>query len=248
MSEKSPGNLIARLTARDEAPPWSIGEMVLALVMLTIGTILIGGTIASSVSTDSSNPDPSALILSWLIGLVIAGAFIVIRWRRWKEKFDALALSASNWSPLLALMIGVGAAFSAGLVAGLATGDFGAVAAIAGVQKEQIGQMLLAALFVVIVAPVVEGLIFYGIVLPGLRASPGGLAGLLVTVALYTAYYYLLFGTRLLGNPALWYGIIYPLIICLPAAAVRVWSASTRTAIFVQIGAGISVMVFLLVA
>jgi membrane protease YdiL (CAAX protease family) len=246
MSEKSPNSFTVRLGAKQDAPPWSLGEMLLALAALAVGTILIGSMIAASVSTSTTNPEPIALLLGWLIGLVIVGAFVVVRWRASKEKFDGLALGISRWLPLLAIMIGIGAAFTAGIVSGLGSGDFDVVASLYGIEGSEIGQLLLAILFVIVQA-IVESLIFWGIVLPRLRASLGSWLGLLATIAIFTAYYYLVFGERLTDDIALWYGIINPLIFGSFIAVVRVWSASTRTAMITQIGVSISVIVALLV-
>jgi len=246
MSEKSPNNLFVRLSAKQDAPPWALGETILALLVLGIATILIGSVIAASSSPNALNPEPISLVFGWLIGLVIVIAFVLVRWRRTKEKFDALALGASNWSPLLAILIGIAAIFTANVLAGYGSGNFTAFAPLQGIDQTQFGQILLAALFLLVQA-VAEGLIFWGIILPRLRASTGAKMGLVLTVAVFAAYYYLVFGERLGDGLSLWYGVIAPLIVGFTLASVRVWSNSTRTAILAQIGVGIGVMIALIV-
>lgn len=246
MSEKSPNNLMVRLSAIQDAPPWSIGEMVLALAVLAVGTILFGSVIAASTSPDSFNPEPISLVLGWLVSMVIVIAFVLVRWRRTKEMFDGLALSASKWNPLLAVLIGVAAIFTADVVAGLGSGDFAAFAPLQGIDQAQFGQVLLASLFLLVQA-VAEGLIFWGIVLPRLRASISAWGGLSLTLVIFVAYYYLVFGEPLPDNLGFWYGIIAPLMIGFTLATVHIWSNSTRTAILTQIGVGIGVIIALVV-
>lgn len=246
MSEKSPNSFTVRLGAKQDVPPWSLGEMLLALAVLAIGTILIGTMISVNVSTSTTNPEPITLVLGWLIGLVMVGAFVLVRWRRSKERFDGLLLGVSRWSPLLAIMIGIGAAFTAGIVSGLGSGDFDVVASLYGVENREIGQLLLSVLFLTVQA-IVESLIFWGIVLPRLRASWGSWLGLLATIAIFTSYYYLVYSTHLIGDPVLWYGIVYPLIFGTFVAIVRVWSNSTRTAMISHMGVSIGVIIALFV-
>jgi membrane protease YdiL (CAAX protease family) len=246
MNQAEKKGLIARLGIKQDVPFWSLAEMALALVVLAIGTILIGSAIAASASTSTSNPEPIALVLGWLIGLVIVSAFVLVRWRRSKEKFDGLALGESKWSPLLAFMLGIAVIFTAGVISGYGSGNFDVFAALQGLDNTQIGQVILAALFVIVQA-VAEGLIFWGIVLPRLRASLGAWPGLALTLAIFAAYYYLVFGERLTDDLALWYGIISPLIFGACLAAIRVWSNSTRTAIIAQLGVGLGGIVALVV-
>lgn len=245
MSEKSPNSLVSRLSAKQVAPPWSISEMLVALVVLAVSTILIASMIAAIVSPDTL--EPVSLVLGWTIALVIVIAVVLVRWRRTKEKFDGLALTASRWNPLLALMIGIAAAFTAGVIAGYGSGNFVVFAPLEGIEQAQIGQVLLAALFLLVQA-VAEALIFWGIVLPRLRASLGAWLGLGLTLALFAAYYYLVYGEALGANLGFWYGIIVPLIIGASFATVRVWSNSTWMAIMAQFGVGIGVILALILA
>ncbi|MGJ3237315.1 MAG: CPBP family glutamic-type intramembrane protease [Anaerolineae bacterium] len=244
--EEQQDSVIARLGLPQVAPPWGIGETGLALGILLLGTVLIGSGVAISITDDTNNPEPIAFIMGWLIGLVIVFTVIIVRWRRTRERFDALRLQVNQWQPLLALLMGIGGAFTASLVAGLGSGDFIAPMQVLGIDRDNIGALMLVGLLVLLVQPITESLIFAGVTLPRLRASLSSWAGLWGTTLLYALYYYLVFGSRGVDSIALWHGAVYPALIGLTLSAVRVWSQSTLTAMLAHIGVGTSVLVILL--
>ena len=238
--------LMAKLADSQAAPPWGIGEVGLALLVLMIGLLIIGTSFTASVASNSNNPESITYILGWMLGLVIVAIFVFIRWRRTKERFDALQLANGKWHPLLAILVGIAGTFTAASIAGLGSAELIAPMQVIGVNNV-LTSLVSITLFVIVVQPIAEGLVFWGIALPRLRASWGAWAGLLTSVLLFAIYYYLVFGSRTSGGLALWYGAVYPLIIGFTLAAVRVWSQSTRSAILAQMGVGISILLTLIV-
>lgn len=238
---------MAKLGLPQADPPWTISDTIIALVVLLIGTLIIGTGITASIATSTTNPDPISFVMGWLMGLVVVFVFVMIRWRRTKEQFAALRLQNGRWQPLLAVMVGLGGAFTASVIVGLLSGDFLVPLHVLGIDDSNIGSVVLVGLFVLLVQPIAESLIFFGIVLPRLRASWSPWVGLLASVALYAIYYYLVFGTRGTDSIAIWYGVIYPLIVGVTLGAVRIWSQSTLSTIFAYMGVGASVLITLLV-
>lgn len=231
----------------EDAPPWGVGEIALAIAVLFIGTLIIGTGVTASVATSSTNPDPISFVFGWLIGLVVVFIFVMIRWRRTKERFDALRLYQGDWQALLAIMAGLGGGFSAAVVAGLGSGNFITPMPVIGITTGDAGSLALVSLFIILVQPIVESLIFSGIALPRLRASLGGWIGLITTILLFAMYYYLVFGARGTGSIVLWYGAIYPLVVGFTLGAVRIWSKSTLASILAHLGIGITVLIIMVV-
>ncbi len=239
--------LFARLgDINESAPPWGVGEVALAIAVLLIGTLIIGTGITASASPSTTNPDPISFVFGWLIGLVIVFVFVLVRWRRTKERFDALKLQQGTWHPLLAIMVGLGGGFTGAVIAGLGSGSFIAPMQVLGINND-IGSLALVSLFILLVQPIAESIIFAGIAVPRLRSSLGGWAGLLTTMLPFAVYYYLVFGTRAVDSIAIWYGAIYPFIIGFTLGAVRVWSKSTLATILAQLGVGITVFIIMVV-
>lgn len=241
-------SLTARLGIIDELPPpWAFGEVILAIAVLFVGTLIIGTGVTASVATSSTNPDPISFIFGWMMGLIVVVIFVLIRWRRTKERFDALRLYQGEWQPLLAIMVGLGGGFSAAIVAGLGSGDFITPIPVFGILTGDVGSLALVSLFIILVQPIAESLVFSGIALPRLRASLGGWFGLISMMLLFAIYYYLVFGARATGSIALWYGAIYPLVIGFTLGAVRIWSKSTIATILAQVGVSITVLIIMVV-
>lgn len=239
--------LFARLGDINESdPPWGFGEVALAIAVLFIGTLIIGTGITASASPSTTNPEPISFIFGWLIGLVIVFIFVMVRWRRTKERFDALKLQQGAWQSLLGIMVGLGGGFSGAVIAGLGSGSFIAPMQVLGI-NDDIGSIALASLFILLVQPIAESIIFGGIALPRLRASLGGWAGFITMIIGFALYYYLVFGTRGTDSIAIWYGAVYPLVIGFTLGAVRIWSKSTLTTILAQVGVGITIFIIMVV-
>lgn len=236
----------ARLRIPQVAPPWSWGEVGLALLVLALGALMIASTIALLFFSNAQTPEPSGLILGWLVGLGLVAVFVLIRWRSSTEKFAALKLASSEIPLYTALLIGAGGALTADLVAAGGSGDFALLAPLAGITLDDTGALILGAIFLTLVQPIAENLIFSGVVLPKVRAALGAWPGLLTSVLAYAGYYTLVYGATLAPELQIWHGFAYPLVLGLFVQAVRIGADSTRAAIVAQIGAGLTALVVLL--
>jgi membrane protease YdiL (CAAX protease family) len=236
----------AQLGRNYAAPPWSLFDVGMVLGVLAVTLMMIGSVLASLLSPDNLVPTPTGLVIGWTVGLILAAAFVLVRWRSSSEKFVALRIvgeSAQSKRPLILMFIfGIGIGLLANLTASLG-GDnqFATIAPLQGIYTTfEIRPLLLGIVFAVIVQPLAEGLIFFGVLQPRLRATIGGYFGLLITALLYAGTHYLVYGLRLgvVINP-LWYGFIAPFVLGLMFGVVRVWMRSTRAVIIANIGAGI---------
>lgn len=244
-NERELRGLMAWLNAPQGTVPWRWAQVGLVFAVLALSMILIASTVALSLAGVNDVAQQSDLLIGWAIGFVITGAFVLIRWRRHAEDFAALRLGSSRLHLALMVMIGVGIALTASLAAGLGSGNFGAVAPVRGLALDNLGALLLAGVFLIGVQPLVETLIFFGILLPTLRGAMGPWPGLLTTSIGFAGFHLLIYGTALAANLPLWYGFVLPLVLGLGLAMVRVWANSTRAAAVAYIGAGIT---FLLIS
>ena len=244
---RSPNPLLQRLGAPQIEPPWTLFEASLALVALALGMLLIAPASALLLSGDTNNPDTASWVLAWTIGLFVVGGFIVIRWRRTKEKFDALKFDVGRLPLPMMFIIGVGAALLGSLAALAGSGVLQTAPQIIGLPT-QIGDVLFGIILLVIVQPVVDSLVFASVLLPRLRHTLGAYGGLIMMVLAFAGYHALVYGGRLQGDLSLWYGFVMPLVLGLCVGVARVWGGSTRSAIVLQIGYGVMsiAMLFLL--
>lgn len=232
----------AWLSAPQADVPWGWTQILVVLVVSALSMLMIASSVALSLDSAEDAGRTGSLLLGWLIGLLIMGAFVLVRWRRYPEHFAALRLIDSRLHPALMLMIGVGIGLSADVVAGLGSGTFGAVAPIRGLDLTRVGPLFLSALFLVLVQPLVEGLVFFGVLLPTLRKTIGPWPGLLTTALAFAGFHMAIYAAPLQGNFVVWYGFVLPLVVGFGLAAMRVWAASTRSAMIAYVGTGITLL------
>nr|MCU0513522.1 CPBP family glutamic-type intramembrane protease [Anaerolineae bacterium] len=172
----------------------------------------------------------------------------VLATRRQQGHLPALGLQAESALPLpFVLLTGVAAAMTIDVIVA-AGGGFQVAAMLTGIGvTDDWLEWLLAAIFVIFLQPLAENLVFQAVLLPRLRASFGGGTGILLTAAVYTVYYLLVYGAVLSGGAVLWYGVLMPLLTGLFLAGVRVYTGSTRAAILAQVGMGITMLLAALV-
>jgi len=248
MSERNterPG-FFARLGQAQTPPPWSWGDVGLAILVLALGSLMIASAVALAFFPNAETPEPLGLLLGWIIGLGLVTAFVLIRWRSSQEKFAALQLGSSAIPLYIAFLLGVGGALTADLVAAGGSGNFSLLAPVLNVNLNEAAGIILAALFLLLVQPIAEGLVFSGVLLPKLRAALGAWPGYLTAVIAYAGFYALVYGAWLPQEWLIWHGFAYPLVVGLFVLAVRVGADSTRAAILAQIGAGLTALIVLL--
>lgn len=237
MSETKRGNgFIARLGAPQLPPPWSLGDVVQLFLVMLMAVILIGSALALTLFNDQTSP--LAILFGWAIGLIITGGFVLITRRRTAEGRAALRLVEPNMPIPLLMLIGVAAAFTIDVIVGLGGGEFRTVAALTGIGASG-SDWFLAGLFIIAIQPVVESLVFFGVVLPRLRATLSPWGGFIVTVALFTSFHVLIYAVNLSGQSLIWYGLILPLLQAIFLAVVRIRTQSTSATIVAYVPMGV---------
>lgn len=159
-------------TAAD-APPWPLRRALTALLTLLAATMF--GAILALTLTDGA---PWAALAGWSAGAALTGLALRARFR---HEGAALPLGPGGMQPLPALLTGFGAAL---LLDTLLLASGGSVlpapelAALAQRPREP-WPWLLAILFLLLLQPLVEGLVFRGLLQPALQARYSLRGGLL---------------------------------------------------------------------
>ena len=243
--------LMQKLSIAEEAdPPWSALTATLTVLVLLITLILVGPALSSIVlGIDENTVTPFVLMLGWTLGQAITIAFVLINRRSSQDSWVALKLEKGNLPLPLVLMIGVATALGVDLVISLASGQFLPIPEIFGFQTEGTAGILIAVLFVVLIQPIAESLVFQGVLLPKLRFIMGPWGGVVVTTVVFTLLHYAVFYASYQPNypesTLLWYGVAYPLLTGLIFSLMKVYTDSTRAVIIMRIGAG---LIFVLTA
>lgn len=231
----------AALRAPQAAPPWTTSEVIIALVVLLLAMMILASGVALSVAGDAGTT-PTSLILGWSVGGAIAAAYALFTFRRKPEYAQGLRLVRSRPALPLVLLLSVGAALSFDLIVAAVSGSFRPAPVLTGIGTGGLPDWLLAGLFMVVIQPVAEGLIFWGVMLPRLRVILGPVPGWLVVALLYALYSFMVFGSLLPQQDALWYGGLLPLLIGLYLGTIRVVTGSTLSAIIGQAGVGLTLI------
>jgi uncharacterized protein len=85
--------------------------------------------------------------------------------------------------------------------------------------------------FLVVVQPIAEELVFRGVTYPALRASLGPLAGIVATSISYALFHLLTYTSAAMDVSTLWFTFALPLIEGLVLTLIRAYTGSTRAAI-----------------
>lgn len=243
--------LMQKLSIPEEAdPPWGVPIAALMVLVLVVTLILVGPALASILlGLDGSQFPPIMLMLGWTIGQAITIAFVLINRRSSVESWQALKLAKGRLPLPFVLMVGVATALTVDLVISLASGQFLPIPEIYGFETEGIAGVLMALLFLVLIQPLAESLVFQAVLLPKLRIIMGAWGGVIATTIVFTllhyGIFYLAYQPSYPESTLLWYGIVYPLLAGLMFSLMKVYTDSTRAVIIMRIGAG---LIFVLTA
>lgn len=240
MTDSSPARpWLAQLALPQTPPPWSLGDVLSTFIALALAILFLGPTLTTVMFQGLT---ATTLLFGWLVGLVITTAFVLFTRQR---QVAALRLGReSHWPLPYALLVGVAAALTINVIVGLIAG-FRPGALLAAIGQAGAGEWVIGGVFIALIQPIAEGLIFQGVTLPRFRASFGAWPGFCATTILYVLYFVAVYGANVSGGLLIWYGMVVPLLSALVLNVVRIYTESTRAVIITQIGMGLT---FLLAA
>lgn len=224
-----------------QSPPWSAIEAIIVLFGFLLALMLIGPAIASIIMGET--PSPILFLLGWTIGEAIAIPFILINRRSSQASWQAMQLNHTGLPAPFLLLVGVALAITVDVIVGIGSGQFVIIPVLYGFQIQGVFGILLAGLFVVLIQPIAETLVFQGILLPKMRYVLGSWLGVFLCTVLYTlihyGIFYLAYADVYPAQTMLWYGVMLPFLSGLIFCLIRVYTNSTRAVMIARIGAGL---------
>jgi membrane protease YdiL (CAAX protease family) len=226
-------SLVQRLQLREVAPDWSISTGLIfagAYVVLVIAGQVIAATISGSTYTA---PSPGAIAIGTLLGSIVT-IIGVVQWVR-RRQGDTWTESIRLRPPLkpsltLIALIALGAAWATDLV-GLALRlrtDQTVPLVIARLNGPVNLTWIATAVLAIVVQPIVEGLVFAGVLYPALARDT---KNNLYAAALCGVVYVIASVIVLAAGSGVWYSLIQPFIMALVMVLVRAYTQSTQSAI-----------------
>lgn len=231
--------LINRLGREEPAPPWGLVSAI-GYIIGAFACVVLGTSLASALLSDTT------FIVGWSIGMVAIALLVTVTRNRTPQDGEALRIGAAHSRfPLpIILLLSIGVAVAIDLLTLAVTG--GGVPApellrLVDTSDRSFAAWGLAALFLVILQPAGEELVFRGIAFPALRTGLGTWPGYLMTAVFYAVFHLLAYAPAGGGgNPALvWVSISVPFLNGLYLTGVRAYTGSTRAAVIAHAGLGL---------
>jgi len=240
----APRGLLAHMAAPEPEPTWTLA----AVVMTFVGGLL--AFIAGSFVTLSWLPDqPFAQIAGWTLGGLITIIFVVqTRTNRSTARGadrDPLRLRRTAGAPLpFLLFLSLGFAILIDLIGAGIGGSFERSPELLGLDLRGGGILALvfALLFMVVVQPIAEELIFRGVAYPALRTAFGFGLTVFFSAGLHGLFHLIVYPPNYPTLPApnqLWFGLAIPFLDAVVITLVRAHQGSTRAAIIAHMGFGL---------
>ncbi len=227
--------IIQRIGAPESPPPWSFLDVTNAISVLFISIIFAGQIIAALLFSGAL--DWTSIIIGWVLGGALTVAFVVLTRRRRAEAWAALRLETPGISLSFVLLFGIGAAITLDLIGLAATGSILPPTELSGAADFGLITWVVVALFLVVVQPAAEELVYRGVAFPWLAAKLGVWGGLLVTSLLYAGFHLIMYPAEP-GADTLWH-LLLPFLAGLMLGGIRAYTGSTRAAIVAHAGMGL---------
>jgi uncharacterized protein len=231
--------MIKRFKQLDPEPPWTVFSAFGMMVAMFI-TLVVGAALAQIALPDSA----SALVMmaGWSIGMALT-AFAMLNLRR-RTADDVMALAIGETSSKLPIIFvfSLGMAGVLDLASWIASGDKTLAAAeLLNFDSTIVfSGWVIAVLFMGVLQPLAEELVFRGLLFPALRFSTGTWAGWVMCAAFYAAFHLLAYLPQDAGQTLFfWYGLTLPFLIGLVISGVRAITGSTRAAIVAHAAFGL---------
>ncbi len=242
--------LLLRIGSPEVAPAWSLVTALLLLVGAFVA-VIAGSTIGSLLFPDAQ----FVLLAGWTIAaLLTIGITLVNLNKPGQRQGLRLAQSGALPSTFFVLLIGIGLAITLDVILRAVTGAILPAPELMDIYRIQLTRqaihplsLILALVFMVVLQPLADELIFRGVLLPVLRSRLGSWQGYLANALLYAGFHMLLYPPPTPNSAiAAWYGFVAPLIAGLIFGAVRLYTGSTRAAVFTHAAFGLFAVINLL--
>lgn len=253
MIQRSIQRVLARVRQPEKLPAlwnWPLGVGLAVAYLIVLFAALLFTTSAADTPLDGS-PEPGVLAWSNLIGCALTGVLIyqyvsTAFYNAQDSKkiplqtrlANAMGFIPSQNTPLAFVAL---AAFTIVVLVDV-------VSFIVGVPfdslprplldlslEEDLGQFIIGLLVVVIARPIIEEIIFRGILYPALVKKMDAVQAVGITALVFALVHFVL-------DSSLWWGLVYPLLLGLTAGIARGATKSTYAAILTHLMFGLFIM------
>lgn len=230
--------MLKKLSRPEPQPPWSFPGALAAIVAM-FAALVIGTTVAQTLLGDS----PAALLTGWSIGMVLTVLFVLATRRRTPEGERALGIGPTRSRLPIVLLFGLGMAIALDLLSQAVTGEFNLASSellALSAEGTTVFGWIIAFLFMGLLQPVGEELVFRGMLYPAVRHVLGTWSTLLMVAGFHAAFHFAAY-TPVADDRTIfiWYGFVLPLLDALVITGVRAYTGSTRAAIVAHAGIGL---------
>lgn len=239
--------MLKRITRPEAPPPWTLYDGLGAIIVLFAALIL--GSSLAEIAIGSRLATP---LLGWSLGAALATGVILVSRRRTPASAAALRLSVEGGPRRLPIifLFGFGMAVSIDLLSLIVTGDFWPVPELLGFflipeagdlisLRPDLFAWALALLFLIVLQPIAEEIVFRGVLFPSLRIALGPLTGFAAISVFHAAFHLVAYAPAPGSFSLFWYAFIVPLLDALVITAVRADTGSTRAAIVAHAAFGL---------
>jgi membrane protease YdiL (CAAX protease family) len=233
--------LMQRIAAREPSVSWSLVLAIFFVIALIILWIA-GQSIAITLSGENFTAyTASTAVIGAALGS-LAAALVVFLWARRQTGIGWVALLRFQqpiWLPIfVVILIGLGAAWAIDLIGILLKikGDQ-VLPPILDALRNPIGiTWVIAAVFAIVIQPLAEGFIFYGVLYPALaRDVKNNWIACFAVAVFYAAVNAAIFNAGAIG----WFLLVQPLLMAFVIALVRAYSQSALSAIIARVMFGL---------
>jgi len=224
--------MLKRIGRVEPDPPWSFAIALMTMVV-AFALIVAGTALAQAIFGAEEAPD--TIMTGWAIGLVLTIVFVLVSRQRTDEDIAAMRLSKNPRNALILMMFAIGMAILFDLVSWVFVGEQSlASVELINFTRDNVDAFgwLIALVFMVLLQPIAEELIFRGVMFPAVRAASGAWTGFFITAGFHASFHFVAYPPP--GNDqtiALWYGLLLPFADALFFGAVRAYTGNTRAAI-----------------
>lgn len=223
--------MFKRMAKLDPMPPWGYLSALGAFIVMFLG-ILIGATIIATIFTDNSAP---TLMVGWGIGMVITIFYVFSSHRRSPTEAEALQMGATSAKlPIIALW-SLGFAILFDLIGWVVVNDQTLASAellsFSGQNISVVG-WIIAGVFMILLQPLGEELVFRGLMFPAFRGMFGAWLGFWMVVVFNALFHFLAYQPATPNSTILlWYGAGLPFLDATIITGVRAYTGSTRASL-----------------
>ncbi len=227
-----------RINAPEEDPPWGYLTGLGAVIAMFIAVAFVGSIVALTLLP---NNFATAQFVGWSLGMLLTiGAVRVLVRGGW----HGLRLAESSRMPnFVAFALGIGFAITVDLIVIFSAASVFSVPELSALPlNRSVLLWALATVFIMLLQPIAEELVFRGVLYPALRAQVSATAAIFISALFYGVVHRILYYSptgATAGAVGIWVSLGEPVLVGVLLGGVRAYSGSTRAAIFTHAGFGL---------